>query len=374
MSLERQHDQDHVSSSTSDCADLHGKAAGKRNRTDALQPGGDPDAASVRTLQSSAAPDAPDPFDFSFAKPVGATDQAAEAEVKKHIDAGERNVNSITDRLFYRLHPELAGKKLKPGSEGAQTWIFLRDSFVAPAVREAPEAHATLAPAQVAEAPAAPAQPAPAPAPAAPAPAPTRQHEADQAGGNVYRTQNDNLYMAGGTCNMTSLTMALLDMTNGDEMVVKTKAGEALRNLEKPLGGIMIDKKKVDLVHALETPELLEKIQVEDLLTTLAGLMGLKVTNPKTILKVAQATGLAKSGDAGVTGYMKDPKTRARAAEAVRNGQKIILGVMGGPGHFVYLTEVLDDGFIAHDPAGCRCQYDAPFFLPRVAASRTTPP
>src|SRR5262249_42241448 len=52
-----------------------------------------------------------------------------------------------------------------------------------------------------------------------------------------------------------------------------------------------------------------------------------------------------------------------------RSGQRVLLGVQGGPGHYVYLVEMLADGLIAHDPAGCRCQRDAPFFLNTGARS-----
>ncbi|KAB2892449.1 MAG: hypothetical protein F9K40_18435 [Kofleriaceae bacterium] len=326
----------HLDSSSSSDAESAGKAPGKRTLTAALPRQGAPGASAAQASISSPAPEAPDAFDFSYAQPLDPNDQAVEAEVQRHLEAGERDVNAITDAAYYRLYPELAGEKIAKGSEQARTWLWLRDMFVTPALRRAPAA-----------------TPAPSPSP-----------EAD-----VYRTQNDNLYMAGGTCNMTSLTMALLSFADGDETLVKQKAGTALQRLGKPLGGIKIDGKREDLRHAIETPGLLARIQVEDLLTTLANLKGLKVTHGDTILAIAKETELVATGKAGITGYLKDTKTRARAAEMLAQGQQVILGVQGGPGHYVFLTQVLDDGIVVHDPAGCRCQYDAPYFLPTAQAT-----
>lgn len=387
--------QEHDSNAMSDAAELHGKAAGKRNLTDSLakQDGGD--AGSPRTLQSPAAPDTPDAFDFSYVRPLAATDQAVEGEVQHHIDAGERNVNSITDMVFYKVHPELTGKKLKAGSPEAQTWIWMRDTFVMPAVRAAPSTIAAREPAQShaqteakteakpqAEAkPQTETKPQPQPQQAAPQPAPQPQpqqaqggHEQSHAGGgldNVYRTQNDNQYMAGGTCNMTSLTMALLSFADGDEMKVKQGAGIALKSLGKPLGGIKLpSKQKVDLLHAIDTPDLLAQIQIEDLLTTFANMKGWDVTNGNVILKVAKATGLVHGGDVSAFKHnLKDAKGRKHAADLLAGGNQVILGVQGGPGHYVFLRQVLDDGVIVHDPAGCRCQYDAPFFVSSIQAT-----
>jgi hypothetical protein len=383
--------QEHDASHASDAAELHGKSAGKRNLTDSLakQDGGD--AGSARALQSPAAPETPDAFDFSYVRPMAATDQAVEGEVQHHIDAGERNVNIITDLVFYKVHPELHGKKLKAGSPDAQNWLWIRDTFVVPAVRAAPsmigareaahgqtEAKPHAQPQPVAQPQPQPvAQPQPQQAaPQQPAPQQTQgDHEQSHAGGgmadNVYRTQNDNLYMAGGTCNMTSLTMALLSFADGDETKVKHGAGIALKSLGKPLGGITLpSKKKVDLLQAIDTPDLLAQIQIEDLLTTFANMKGWNVTHGDVILKVAKATKLVSGGDVSAFKHnLKDAKGRKHAADMLAQGGQVILGVQGGPGHYVFLRQVLDDGVVVHDPAGCRCQYDAPFFVSSMQAS-----
>jgi hypothetical protein len=290
------------------------------------------------------------PADAGGAKPdectpsdgaIDATDQTVEAEVQKHISAGERDVNGITDKVFWRLHPALDGKKLAAGSKDAADWVWLRDTFVTPAVQSAPALETG----------------------AAPADGTASTDGTAPATGDIYQTQNDNLYLPGGTCNMTSLTMGLLSMTNGDDMQIKQKTAEALRRLGKPLGKIKIDGKNVDLLKVFDTPALLAKVRVEDLLTTLAELNGLDVTNAGTILKVAELTGVANSGKAGGLDKLSDPAVRQRIGEHVRNGQRVILGVQGGPGHYIYLVEMRSDGLIAHDPAGCRCQREAPFFL-----------
>ena len=105
-------EQDHDSSSCFDSNDVPAKAAGKRTLTEGLMSQGQGAAAGApRTLTSSAAPAGPDPFDFSFARPLAANDQDVEAEVTKCIETGDRNVNSITDHVFYRVHPEQKGQK-----------------------------------------------------------------------------------------------------------------------------------------------------------------------------------------------------------------------------------------------------------------------
>src|SRR5262245_16800645 len=92
-------------------------------------------------------------------------------------------------------------------------------------------------------------------------------------------------------------------------------------------------------------------------------LNGLEVTNAGTILKVAKLTGVATGGKAAGLDDLNDPAVRRRIGEHVRSGQRVLLGVQGGPGHYIYLVDMRDDGLIAHDPAGCRCQREKPFFL-----------
>src|SRR5262249_4417586 len=101
---------------------------------------------------------------------------------------------------------------------------------------------------------------------------------------------------------------------------------------------------------------------------------GLDVRNAGTILQVAKLTGVATGGKAGGLDDLNDPAVRRRIGEHVRSGQRVLLGVQGGPGHYIYLVDMRDDGLIAHDPAACRRQREAPFSLPPGARSEKLVP
>ena len=63
---------------------------------------------------------------------------------------------------------------------------------------------------------------------------------------------------------------------------------------------------------------------------------------------------LVKDGKAyASTEKMKDPVVLARAKTLLAEGKRVIVGTVG---HYVYLTAVLDDGILVHDPAGARVQ------------------
>ena len=68
------------------------------------------------------------------------------------------------------------------------------------------------------------------------------------------------------------------------------------------------------------------------------------------------ATGVATGGTSGGNDDLNNAAVRTRIGEHARAGKRILLGAAGGPGHYIYLVEMLADGLIAHDPAGCRCQ------------------
>ena len=83
----------------------------------------------------------------------------------------------------------------------------------------------------------------------------------------------------------------------------------------------------------------------------------------ETLLNLARLIGIASGGAAGITGYLKDKATRDRVRAAIARGDKILLGVMGGWGHYVTLLAIDDHGIVVHDPAGARCEYEGEYFL-----------
>jgi N-acetyl-anhydromuramyl-L-alanine amidase AmpD len=58
------------------------------------------------------------------------------------IMRGERDVNTLTNMIFFARHPERQGRKIsrgEPGYEGlAREWLDIRDRLVGPAIRKAP--------------------------------------------------------------------------------------------------------------------------------------------------------------------------------------------------------------------------------------------
>jgi hypothetical protein len=80
----------------------------------------------------------------------GSTEQAA---VRQAIAAGIRDVNELTNRAFFALHPERGGRALSPSEAGFATlgteWKTLRDTVVHPMLSAAPAAPAPPATAEL---------------------------------------------------------------------------------------------------------------------------------------------------------------------------------------------------------------------------------
>src|SRR5262249_25921943 len=156
----------------------------------------------------------------------------AGTEVSLISSAAQWVRSRVVERVFF-LEREDNMSALRKFIDAVNTGaVQLGKAVAVPAAKRPPppETHAPPAPAAAPAAARAPAGGARRPAAAGGAPG------AAPAGGDIYRTQNDNLYLRGGTCNMTSLSMGLLSMADGDEMRAKQKTAEALRRLGKPLG------------------------------------------------------------------------------------------------------------------------------------------
>jgi hypothetical protein len=106
------------------------------------------------------APAAPAPAAPAPAAPAPAPGSSEEDRqiVASLIAQGIRNEVELTNAVFFHHYPELEGTLLAPNSDGAKTWIAIRDDLVRPALNTPPAAGA---PAAGAPAQPAPAQPAP---------------------------------------------------------------------------------------------------------------------------------------------------------------------------------------------------------------------
>jgi hypothetical protein len=118
---------------------------------------------------------------------------------------------------------------------------------------------------------------------------------------------------------------------------------------------VQVGKEFVDLATALDDPRTSARIRTLDLVTAVAiGRHGSykSVTDAGTIARVAKDAGIA-AGAREATGGIRftDPAVRAKAAQMLADGTRVIVGTVN---HYVYLTEVRDDGVVVHDPAGAR--------------------
>ncbi len=78
------------------------------------------------------AAESPGPFDFYDGFGAASTEQAL---LLAAIRRGERNLNKLTDMLFYARHPERSGAKLRQEEAGSiQEWLTIRDQLVRPAL------------------------------------------------------------------------------------------------------------------------------------------------------------------------------------------------------------------------------------------------
>jgi len=111
----------------------------------------------------------------------------------------------------------------------------------------------------------------------------------------------------------------------------------------------------VSLAAALADPRTSARIGTLDLVTAVAiGKAGVykSVTEAATIARVARDAGIAVKAKVA-TGKIRftDPAVRAKAAQMLAAGTRVIVGTVN---HYIYLTDVRDDGVVVHDPAGAR--------------------
>jgi len=300
------------------------------------------------------------------------------AALRLLVAAGHGDANALTNLAFWAAHPELFGTKLQPSQPGfaqlSAEWIRLRDGIV-----RAAHSASSASPGKTTAPTTPPAtQPAPGTVPAdvvAAESPPPRVAGATQAGsGDKYFAQGAGhyqdvadtgknagqvrvwLYGSSGAnvCNMTSLTMGLVSMAGEDE--VRARMIGLLRTAGMHAGAqVQVGKTFVDLAAALDDPRMSARIRTLDLVTAVAiGKHGSykSVTDAGTIARVARDAGIAtKATEAtGQISFTK-PAVRAKAAQMLAAGTRVILGTVN---HYVYLTEVRDDGVVVHDPAGAR--------------------
>jgi hypothetical protein len=297
------------------------------------------------------------------------------AALRLLVAAGHGDPNALTNLAFWTAHPELFGTKLMPSQPNfrqlSAEWIRLRDGIVR-AAHTAPAARQAAPTTPPATQPAAGTVPADVIAAESP---PPRVAGATRAGsGDKYFAQRVGRYRdvadsgkkagqirpwlhktsGANVCNMTSLTMGLVSMAGEDE--VRSRMIGLLRTAGMHTGAqVEVGEKFVDLATALEDPRLSARISTLDLVTAVAiGKHGSykSVTDAGTIARVARDAGIAtKARVAAGRIHLTDPGVRARATKMLADGTRVIVGTVN---HYVYLTEVRDDGVVVHDPAGAR--------------------
>ncbi|MFO0745471.1 MAG: hypothetical protein U1F43_07345 [Myxococcota bacterium] len=298
------------------------------------------------------------PDDFAGAARQLEPNPGAQPVVKRLLDGGERDENTLTNEGFWAGHASLRDQHLKPGTPEAKAWLRVRDEVVRPALKAAARAK-PAAPKSAEGATAKPQAPADAPRPTPPA------VKGAASRNDVYLTQNDNSYddalenfkngAGANTCNMTSVTMALVSIAGEDK--VRENMAALLRKKGFRAGAkVAVGHRAMPLEAVLKDPQLLAQVQLEDLVIA-AAVKGENsfqaVTHHGAFARVAKASGLVKS--AKLVGDKEQDLSKAgvreQAKEALARGQRLIAGTTG---HIVYLTEVLDDGIVIHDPAGLR--------------------
>ena len=89
-------------------------------------------------MSTVAAPPRDTAFAAALQRALGGTAAAGISEAATAYARGERNPNHLADVLFYARHRERRGRPIARGETGlAQEWRWLRDSAVAPALRQA---------------------------------------------------------------------------------------------------------------------------------------------------------------------------------------------------------------------------------------------
>ncbi len=326
--------------------------------------------------------------------------------VQTVVAGGFRDENQLTNLAFWLRHPALFGTKLVPGQPGfaelSREWTALRSSVVRPALR-APRPAGDAGPAGAGRATPAGTTPAGTTAGGTTAGAttaggttaggtasgrttgaaatgtggagpvdPARAKYFSQDPGRYRHTDDKGVaqvwkYGSSGanTCNMTSVTMALVDMAGEAELRSRVVA------LLRQSGGLHVgaaveiadpDTGKrafVDLAEALGDPRKAERIYLVDLVTAAAigSTRGYpSVTKWSVIAEIARRTGLARtSKELYGAPSLTTAKGRAYAKDLLARGDRAVAHTVN---HFVFLLDVRDDGILVHDPAGARVQPD----------------
>ncbi len=291
----------------------------------------------------------------------------AAAIVRRLLDAGELDENTLANEAFWAGNEALRGQPLDRGSPDAQAWLRARDEVVRPTLKSVLRAKAAKPPAAE-EKPGASKTETPVPTPpAVKGEGPSRD--------DTYYTQSGNSYddaeaewkggsAAHNTCNMTALTMALVSMA-GDEKVRQSMAALLRKKGYRAGAKVRAGKRTVTLAKALGDAKVLAEVQLEDLVTA-AGVKSAGsykgVTQLGTIAKIAKLSGIASG--AKIAGDKEQdlwkPEVRAQTKAALESGKRIVAGTVN---HYVYLTEVLEDGIIVHDPAGLRVSITGDSFI-----------
>jgi hypothetical protein len=324
------------------------------------------------------------------------------------VAAGFIDENKLTNELFWLRYPAWRSMKLEVGTPGAKEWIRLRNDFARlalvtmednkapaepvkppappkPAVPATPQAH--VEPASEPPRPVEPKAPEP-PKVEPPKAEPEPEHKQGGAGAilmaaskgatvtsssadDQYFTQSGNSYTdsvggqrrgwykksaAANTCNMTSLTMALVSIA-GSEEKARDKICEVLREKGIHAGAVCrVGDKSVPVTKIINDPELLSQVQLEDLVTAAGIGKGggyADVTKARTIARVAKDSGLVENANYFKDGrpHLRKAPVREKAKQMLAEGQRVIAGTGH---HYVYLAEMRDDGMVIHDPAGAR--------------------
>jgi hypothetical protein len=84
--------------------------------------------------------------------PSARSKSVSEADIVKNaIAGGDRNENSLTDKVFFKRHPELGGKPLTTSMPGFSTlskeWLTIRDTIVRPILQAPPSRGTPIKPA-----------------------------------------------------------------------------------------------------------------------------------------------------------------------------------------------------------------------------------
>lgn len=292
--------------------------------------------------------------------------------VRKLLGEAERNENVLTNEAFWAGHPELRGQKLAAGTPEAQAWLRVRDEVVRPALKTAVPPKPAAAPvasggsAKDAKDAKPAAKPEPKPEPKDKEAAKPAVPGATASSDDKYYCQGDNSYdddeanwlngsAAANTCNMTALVMALVSMA-GEAKVREGLAALCRKKGSRAGAKIKAGTRSQLVTTVLKTPALLALVQLEDLAIAAAvkstdSYKG--VTFLGTIMKIAKESGIASAARTAkeTEEDLWKPEAREAAKAALAKGQRVVCGTIN---HFVYLTEVRDDGIVVHDPAGLR--------------------